>query len=45
MSDFVAFKDMMLDYKRYKEGSIQDLSAGIIVTSLTDNCNIIRKLH
>ncbi|XP_029042705.2 ADP-ribosylation factor-like protein 2-binding protein isoform X1 [Osmia bicornis bicornis] len=33
-TDFVAFKEMFLDYRAVKEGKVQDLSSGISVTSL-----------
>ncbi|KAL5021353.1 hypothetical protein ScPMuIL_000508 [Solemya velum] len=35
-TDFVAFKEMFLDYKSEKEGTGVDLSCGITVTSLGD---------
>ncbi|KAJ9584917.1 hypothetical protein L9F63_020723 [Diploptera punctata] len=34
-SDFIAFKEMFLDYRAVKTGTIQDLSVGICVTSGT----------
>ncbi|XP_043265362.1 ADP-ribosylation factor-like protein 2-binding protein isoform X1 [Colletes gigas] len=33
-TDFVAFKEMFLDYRAVKEGRVQDLSSGIFVTCL-----------
>ncbi|XP_015440432.1 PREDICTED: ADP-ribosylation factor-like protein 2-binding protein [Dufourea novaeangliae] len=33
-TDFVAFKEMFLDYRAVKEGKVQDLSSGISVTCL-----------
>lgn len=38
-SDFLAFKEMMLDYKAEKEGRTIDLSAGLTVTSLSGSSN------
>ncbi|XP_076671699.1 ADP-ribosylation factor-like protein 2-binding protein isoform X2 [Andrena cerasifolii] len=38
ITDFVAFKEMFLDYRDVKEGRVQDLSFGISVTSLK-SCN------
>lgn len=32
-TDFVAFKEMFLDYRAVKEGKVQDLSSGISITS------------
>ncbi|XP_017761473.1 PREDICTED: ADP-ribosylation factor-like protein 2-binding protein, partial [Eufriesea mexicana] len=37
-TDFMAFKEMFLDYRAVKEGKVQDLSHGICVTSLK-TCN------
>ncbi|XP_020298489.1 ADP-ribosylation factor-like protein 2-binding protein isoform X2 [Pseudomyrmex gracilis] len=34
ITDFLAFKEMVLDYRAVKEGKIDDLSCGISVTSL-----------
>ncbi|XP_012235253.1 ADP-ribosylation factor-like protein 2-binding protein [Linepithema humile] len=34
ITDFLAFKEMFLDYRAVKEGKIDDLSCGITVTSL-----------
>lgn len=34
MTDFLKFKEIILDYKLYKEGDCCDLSDGLIVTSL-----------
>lgn len=34
-SDFLTFKELMLDFKKEKEGQHQDLSDGLVVTSLT----------
>ncbi|XP_014296989.1 ADP-ribosylation factor-like protein 2-binding protein [Microplitis demolitor] len=34
LTDFLAFKEMVLDYKAVKEGKIQDLSTGIIITPI-----------
>ncbi|XP_055588300.1 ADP-ribosylation factor-like protein 2-binding protein [Uranotaenia lowii] len=34
LTDFLAFKDMVLDYKACKEGIYDDLSKGLSVTSL-----------
>lgn len=36
ITDFLAFKEMVLDYRAMKEGKVQDLSAGISVTSVKD---------
>ncbi|XP_066595885.1 ADP-ribosylation factor-like protein 2-binding protein [Prorops nasuta] len=33
-TDFVAFKEMFLDFRALKEGKVQDLSYGISVTSI-----------
>ncbi|KAF6078390.1 hypothetical protein HJG60_009227 [Phyllostomus discolor] len=33
-TDFLAFKEMFLDYKAEKEGRALDLSSGLVVTSL-----------
>ncbi|KAG7207485.1 hypothetical protein KM043_009117 [Ampulex compressa] len=33
-TDFVAFKEMFLDYRAVKEGKVQDLSCGISITSV-----------
>ncbi|KDR10997.1 ADP-ribosylation factor-like protein 2-binding protein [Zootermopsis nevadensis] len=32
-SDFIAFKEMFLDYKAMKDGRVEDLSKGICITS------------
>lgn len=37
ITDFVAFKEMVLDYRAIKEGKIEDLSCGISITSLKTN--------
>ncbi|XP_043287802.1 ADP-ribosylation factor-like protein 2-binding protein [Venturia canescens] len=34
VTDFLAFKEMILDYRAVKEGMVQDLSSGITVKSL-----------
>ncbi|CAD6208659.1 GSCOCG00010635001-RA-CDS [Cotesia congregata] len=34
LTDFLAFKEMILDYKAVKEGKVQDLSTGITITPL-----------
>ncbi|KAL6261109.1 hypothetical protein P5V15_008638 [Pogonomyrmex californicus] len=34
ITDFLAFKEMFLDYRAVKEGKVADLSCGISVTSL-----------
>ncbi|NXG52321.1 AR2BP protein, partial [Psilopogon haemacephalus] len=34
-TDFLAFKEMFLDYRAEKEGRSLDLSSGLVVTSLT----------
>nr|XP_050859349.1 ADP-ribosylation factor-like protein 2-binding protein isoform X2 [Vespula vulgaris] len=34
VTDFLAFKEMLLDYRAMKEGKVQDLSSGISVTSI-----------
>ncbi|CAL1679250.1 unnamed protein product [Lasius platythorax] len=43
ITDFLAFKEMFLDYRAVKEGKVEDLSCGIAVTSLksynTEACN------
>ncbi|XP_076243648.1 ADP-ribosylation factor-like protein 2-binding protein [Calliopsis andreniformis] len=36
-TDFVAFKEMFLDYRAVKEGKVQDLSSGISITSFKSN--------
>ncbi|XP_078047489.1 ADP-ribosylation factor-like protein 2-binding protein [Augochlora pura] len=33
-TDFMAFKEMFLDYRAVKEGKVQDLSSGISITCL-----------
>ncbi|XP_034946893.1 ADP-ribosylation factor-like protein 2-binding protein [Chelonus insularis] len=33
-NDFLAFKEMILDYRAMKEGKIEDLSTGILITSV-----------
>ncbi|XP_063976196.1 ADP-ribosylation factor-like protein 2-binding protein [Diachasmimorpha longicaudata] len=33
-TDFLAFKDMILDYRAMKEGKVQDLSSGISITPM-----------
>ncbi|XP_071572384.1 ADP-ribosylation factor-like protein 2-binding protein [Temnothorax nylanderi] len=38
ITDFLAFKEMFLDYRAVKEGKVADLSCGISVTSLK-SCN------
>ncbi|CAL7944030.1 unnamed protein product [Xylocopa violacea] len=37
-TDFMAFKEMFLDYRAVKEGKVHDLSSGICITSLK-TCN------
>ncbi|ETN62113.1 binder of Arl Two [Anopheles darlingi] len=39
LTDFLAFKDMVLDYKAYKEGAYDELSKGISVTGLQKGSN------
>jgi len=39
ITDFLAFKEMFLDYKAMKEGKVADLSCGISITSLK-SCNV-----
>ncbi|XP_011647148.1 ADP-ribosylation factor-like protein 2-binding protein [Pogonomyrmex barbatus] len=39
ITDFLAFKEMFLDYRAVKEGKVADLSCGISVTSLK-SCNV-----
>ncbi|XP_029178863.1 ADP-ribosylation factor-like protein 2-binding protein [Nylanderia fulva] len=43
ITDFLAFKEMFLDYRAVKEGKVEDLSCGIAVTSLkfynAEDCN------
>ncbi|XP_035738778.1 ADP-ribosylation factor-like protein 2-binding protein isoform X2 [Vespa mandarinia] len=34
VTDFLAFKEMLLDYRAMKEGKVQDLSSGISITSV-----------
>ncbi|XP_012057909.1 PREDICTED: ADP-ribosylation factor-like protein 2-binding protein [Atta cephalotes] len=34
ITDFLAFKEMFLDYRAVKEGKVADLSCGIAITSL-----------
>ncbi|XP_072743861.1 ADP-ribosylation factor-like protein 2-binding protein [Anoplolepis gracilipes] len=45
ITDFLAFKEMFLDYRAVKEGKVEDLSCGIAVTSLksydAENCNTL----
>lgn len=36
LTDFVTFKEVMLDYKAYKEGSFQDITSGITVQRITE---------
>ncbi|XP_042638070.1 ADP-ribosylation factor-like protein 2-binding protein [Orycteropus afer afer] len=38
--DFLAFKEMFLDYKAEKEGRGMDLSSGLVVTSLCKSSSI-----
>ncbi|KYQ54562.1 ADP-ribosylation factor-like protein 2-binding protein [Trachymyrmex zeteki] len=38
ITDFLAFKEMFLDYRAVKEGKVADLSCGISITSLK-SCN------
>ncbi|EGI69431.1 ADP-ribosylation factor-like protein 2-binding protein [Acromyrmex echinatior] len=42
ITDFLAFKEMFLDYRAMKEGKVADLSCGISITSLksynTEDC-------
>ncbi|XP_011310885.1 ADP-ribosylation factor-like protein 2-binding protein [Fopius arisanus] len=33
-TDFLAFKEMILDYRAMKEGKVQDLSSGISITPM-----------
>lgn len=35
LTDFVQFKEVMLDYKAYKEGTYQDITSGITVQRIT----------
>ncbi|GAB1869726.1 ADP-ribosylation factor-like protein 2-binding protein [Camponotus japonicus] len=43
ITDFLAFKEMFLDYRAVKEGKVEDLSCGIAITSLklynAEDCN------
>ncbi|GFN92400.1 ADP-ribosylation factor-like protein 2-binding protein [Plakobranchus ocellatus] len=39
-SDFMAFKEMLLDYKAEKEGNAIDLSGGLTVTPVQDKLNL-----
>ncbi|KOC66138.1 ADP-ribosylation factor-like protein 2-binding protein [Habropoda laboriosa] len=39
-TDFMAFKEMFLDYRAVKEGKVQDLSSGISVISFKTNNTI-----
>lgn len=34
LTDFLTFKDMILDYKASKSGRFEDLASGIIVTRM-----------
>ncbi|XP_046468516.1 ADP-ribosylation factor-like protein 2-binding protein isoform X1 [Neodiprion pinetum] len=34
LTDFLSFKEMILDYKAVKEGKVEDFSAGISITSI-----------
>lgn len=34
LSDFLTFKDMILDYKASKNGHFEDIASGIIVTPM-----------
>ncbi|XP_012265492.1 ADP-ribosylation factor-like protein 2-binding protein isoform X2 [Athalia rosae] len=34
LTDFLAFKEMLLDYKAVKEGKVEDFSSGISITSI-----------
>ncbi|XP_043470320.1 ADP-ribosylation factor-like protein 2-binding protein [Leptopilina heterotoma] len=38
-TDFLAFKEMILDYRAMKEGKVQDLSGSLFVTSLKSGNN------
>uniref|UniRef100_A0A5F8GMC8 ADP-ribosylation factor-like protein 2-binding protein n=1 Tax=Monodelphis domestica TaxID=13616 RepID=A0A5F8GMC8_MONDO len=39
-TDFLAFKEMFLDYRAEKEGRSLDLSSGLVVTSLCKSSSI-----
>lgn len=39
LTDFIAFKEMFLDYKNYKDGRCIDLSSSISVTSYKLKCD------
>lgn len=39
ITDFLAFKEMFLDYRAMKEGKVADLSSGISITSLKVSCS------
>lgn len=34
LTDFSTFKDLILDYKAYKQGEVEDIGAGITITRL-----------
>lgn len=37
-SDFLAFKEMFIDYRASKEGRVVDFSEGIMITPVSTNC-------
>ena len=39
-TDFLAFKEMFLDYQREKEGRALDLNSGLVVTSLCKSSSV-----
>ena len=39
-TDFLAFKEMFLDYRREKEGRALDLNSGLVVTSLCKSSSV-----
>lgn len=39
-TDFLAFKEMFLDYRAEKEGQGLDLRSGLVVTSLYKSCSV-----
>lgn len=37
LSDFLTFKEMVLDYRSFKEGAFVDMSSGIVVMRIASN--------
>lgn len=41
LSDFVTFKEMILDYKSYKSGNIADVGASIVIQRLSSDEDVV----